>query len=130
MARDRLELGPIGQISLLARDAKRAEDFYRDVLGLPHLYTFGDLVFFDANGTRLFIRAVPEEEWRPSSIVYFRVPDIDAAWAAVEESGAPTTSGPQRVHRHDDGTEEWMAFFEDTEGNTLALITAFAPAST
>jgi len=130
MARDRLELGPIGQLSLLARDAKRAENFYRDVLGLTHLYTFGDLVFFDANGTRLFIRAVPEEEWRPSSIVYFRVSDIDAAWRAAEESGAATTSGPQRVHRHGDGTEEWMAFFEDTEGNTLALMTSVAPAST
>ena len=26
------------------------------------------------------------------------------------------------IHRHDDGTEEWMAFFADPFGNTLALM--------
>ncbi len=77
-----LALGPIGQVSLLARDIARVETFYRDTLGLPHVFTFGDLAFFDASGTRLFIRAVPEEEWKPSSILYFTVDDIRAAFAA------------------------------------------------
>jgi hypothetical protein len=32
------------------------------------------------------------------------------------------------VHRHDDGTEEWMAFFKDNEERPLALMARIAPA--
>jgi DNA-binding CsgD family transcriptional regulator len=58
-----LALGPIGQVSLLARDIARVETFYRDTLGLPHVFTFGDLAFFDASGTRLYSGRYPRE-WR------------------------------------------------------------------
>ncbi len=125
-----LALGPIGQVSLLARDIARVETFYRDTLGLPHVFTFGDLAFFDASGTRLYFRAVPEEEWRPSSILYFTVDDIRTAFAALEARGVHTTGAPHLIHRHaDSGIEEWMAFFEDGEGNTLAVMSRVAPES-
>ncbi len=32
------------------------------------------------------------------------------------------------IHRFDDGTEEWMAFFEDPSGNLLAIIAQVKPA--
>jgi catechol-2,3-dioxygenase len=47
-----LSIGPVGQVSLSIREVPRAERFYRDRLGLPHLFTFGDLAFFDAAGER------------------------------------------------------------------------------
>jgi catechol 2,3-dioxygenase-like lactoylglutathione lyase family enzyme len=123
-----LALGPIGQVSLLARDISRVEAFYRDTLGLPHVFTFGDLAFFDAAGTRLYVRAVPDEEWRPGSILYFSVDDIRAAFAALEAKGVHATSAPQLIHRHaDTGVEEWMAFFDDGEGNTLAIKSKVPP---
>src|SRR4051794_10406378 len=50
----------IAQISLLVRDTERASRFYGDVLGLAHLYTFGDMAFFDCGGTRLYLQCVPE----------------------------------------------------------------------
>ena len=50
-------LGPIGQVSRTVADLGRAKEFYGDVLGLPHLYTFGDLAFFDCDGVRLFLTA-------------------------------------------------------------------------
>jgi catechol 2,3-dioxygenase-like lactoylglutathione lyase family enzyme len=124
---DDLSLGPIGQVSLLVRDAASARRFYSEVLGLPHLYSFGDLVFVDAGGTRLFLRAVPEAEWRPSSTLYFRVASIDAAWTRLLAREVHPVSAPHMIHRHDDGTEEWMAFFDDGEGNTLALMSSVAP---
>src|SRR4051794_37638207 len=71
-----LQLGPLGQVSLFARDTARAEAFYRDTLGLPHVFTFGDLAFFDAGGVRIYIHAKPEKEWRPGSVLYFLVDDI------------------------------------------------------
>jgi hypothetical protein len=29
---------------------------------------------------------------------------------------------PHMIHRHADGTQEWMAFFKDPEGRLLALM--------
>lgn len=125
---DVLRLGPIGQVSLLARDAARVERFYRDTLGLPHLFTFGDLAFFDAAGVRIYIHAKPENEWRPSSVLYFQVDDIEGAVRSLEGRGVVFTSAPHMIHRHaDTGVEEWLAFFEDSEGNLLALTARVPP---
>jgi Predicted ring-cleavage extradiol dioxygenase len=50
-----LNLTHIGQIALPVADVDRAEAFYRDVLGLPKQYRFGDLTFFDCAGVRLLL---------------------------------------------------------------------------
>lgn len=121
MAQD-LHLGPLGQVSLVVRDIGRAERFYGDTLHLPHIFTFGDLAFFDIAGTRIFLREVPADEWRQGSILYFTVDDIRASYDALRATGVVTQGEPARIHTHDDGTEEWMAFFSDPDGNTLALM--------
>jgi catechol 2,3-dioxygenase-like lactoylglutathione lyase family enzyme len=116
-------LGPLGQVSLLTRDVARAEAFYRDTLGLPHLFTFGDLAFFDIAGTRLFVRGVADPEWRPGSILYFRVEDVAGQLASLVDAGVTAVGQPHVIHRDEAaGVEEWMAFFEDPDGNTLALM--------
>jgi DNA-binding CsgD family transcriptional regulator len=75
-----LRLGEIGQISRVVSDIGRAVDWYGGVLGLPHLYTFGDLAFFDCGGIRLFL-SLPENgaAGGEESVLYFRVADIRAA---------------------------------------------------
>lgn len=118
-----LQLGPLGQVSMLTRDGPRTEAWYRDVLRLRHVFTFGDLIFFDCGGTRLFIRQVPDAEWRPSSILYFLVPDITSAHRALTDRGVGFKGAPHLIYEDDGtGTEEWMAFFEDPDGNMLALM--------
>jgi catechol 2,3-dioxygenase-like lactoylglutathione lyase family enzyme len=122
-----LQLGPLGQVSMLTRSAKDAEAWYRDTLRLPHVFTFGDLVFFDCGGVRLFIREVPDAEWRPSSTLYFLVPDIATAHKALLARGVSFSGAPHMIFRDEEsGTEEWMAFFADPDGNTLA-VTARVP---
>lgn len=121
-------LGPIGQVSLTVSDVPRAVAFYRDTLGLPHLFTFGDLAFFDCGGTRLFITRPEAESTNGNSVLYFAVPDIQATVEFLRERGVPFQSEPHLIHRHQDGTEEWMAFFADPEGNTMALMSRVAPA--
>jgi hypothetical protein len=37
------------------------------------------------------------------------------------------SSAPHVIHRHQDGTEEWMAFFDDPEGRTLAWMSQTPP---
>jgi predicted enzyme related to lactoylglutathione lyase/DNA-binding CsgD family transcriptional regulator len=120
-------LGRIGQVSLCIRDVERATRFYGEVLGLPHLFTFGDLCFFDAADTRLYLHRKDAGDWKPSSVLYFEVDDIQARQQALATAGAQFTGAPHRIHTHDDGTEEWMTFFEDGEGNTLALMSSVQP---
>jgi DNA-binding CsgD family transcriptional regulator/catechol 2,3-dioxygenase-like lactoylglutathione lyase family enzyme len=120
-------LGPIGQISRSVRNIQQSIDWYKNQLGLTHLYTYGKLSFFDCGGTRLFL----EEHDEPSSesVLYLRVPDINAVYDELQKRGIVFTSAPHLIHRHDDGMEEWMAFFDDLEGRTLALMCQVKPAS-
>jgi DNA-binding CsgD family transcriptional regulator/catechol 2,3-dioxygenase-like lactoylglutathione lyase family enzyme len=128
-----LELGPLGQVSMYARSAPATEAWYRDVLQLPHIFTFGDLVFFDCGGIRLYIHAVGEEKWRPSSVLYFLVPDIGQAHRELTERGVKFQGAPHRIYKDDTtGVEDWMAFFDDPDGNMLAIMAHVAaePAAT
>ena len=116
-------LGPIGQISRQVRDLDVAVTWYRDVLGLTHLFTFGTLAFFDCHGIRLFLSADDKEKGEPGdSILYFRTDDIEAACRRLEERGVIFRGAPHLIHRHESGVEEWMAFFEDLDGKILALM--------
>src|SRR5687767_1246256 len=74
-------LSQICQISVNVHDLKRATAFYRDTLGMKHLFDAGTMAFFDCEGIRLML-AVPEkpEFDHPSSIIYFRVPNMEAAY--------------------------------------------------
>jgi DNA-binding CsgD family transcriptional regulator/predicted enzyme related to lactoylglutathione lyase len=128
MPSETITLGPIGQISLSIRDVERAEQFYGETLGLPHHFTFGDLAFFDAGGVRLYLHRKEEADWRPSSVVYFLCDDIAEAHRQLGERGVRFTGAPHRIYTDEaTGTEEWMAFFEDGEGNTLAVMSRVAP---
>jgi DNA-binding CsgD family transcriptional regulator/catechol 2,3-dioxygenase-like lactoylglutathione lyase family enzyme len=114
-------MGPIGQISRQVRDVAAARQWYGEVLGLKHLYSFGDLAFFDCGGVRLFLSQT-EQASEGESILYFRVEDIRLCHIALLGAGVEFLNAPHLVHRHEDGTEEWMAFFKDNEGRPLALM--------
>ena len=115
-------LGPIGQISRQVRDIDAAVAWYRDVLGLTHLFTAGNLAFFDCGGLRLFLSADSEGQPPGDSILYFRTEDIDATYRTLQERGVSFKGAPHMIHRHASGVEEWMAFFEDPDGRALALM--------
>lgn len=112
----------LGQIARTTADATQAREWYRDVLGLPELYSFGNLSFFDLGGVRLMLSEA-EGSGPAESILYLRVPDIHVSKEQLEGRGITFTHAPHMIHRHEDGTEEWMAFFEDNEGRPLALMT-------
>jgi DNA-binding CsgD family transcriptional regulator/catechol 2,3-dioxygenase-like lactoylglutathione lyase family enzyme len=122
----KLALGPIGQIARSVSDIGTSEQWYREKLGLPHLYTFGTLAFFDCGGTRLML-SQEKSGAAKESILYLRVPDIAAAHTALQERGVKFTHAPHMIHRHADGTEEWMAFFTDPDDRPLAIIAQAKP---
>jgi DNA-binding CsgD family transcriptional regulator/catechol 2,3-dioxygenase-like lactoylglutathione lyase family enzyme len=118
----------LGQIARSVADIVKSEAWYRDVLGLDHLYTFGNLAFFDCAGTRLMLSQA-EDQPGDESIIYFRVPDIRLAHERLVDAGVEFINAPHMIHRHEDGAEEWMAFFNDPEGRPLGIMSVSAPAS-
>lgn len=119
-----LHMGPVGQVSRTVSNLEAAATWYREVVGLPHLFTAGDLAFFDCGGVRLYLQ---QGEAQPESILYFRVADIHAVHGALAGKGAEFVSAPHLVHTHADGTEEWMAFFNDPDGRPLGLMASASP---
>ena len=118
-----MNLGRIEQVAIPVRDLARATAFYRDALGLRQLPIPAPpfLAFFDCDGVRLALSISSHPMYDPpGSIVYYRVADIEAAHAELEKREVEFLQPPHRVAELGD-VEIWMAFFEDTEGNTLAI---------
>jgi methylmalonyl-CoA/ethylmalonyl-CoA epimerase len=115
-------LARIGQIAINAHDVDRATAFYRDVLALPHLFRAGQLSFFNCGGVRLMLGPPNKPEFdHPSSILYFQVGDIHAAFQRIKSAGVKFEDEPHLVARMP-AHELWITFFHDTEGNLLALM--------
>ena len=117
----------LGQVAVNAKDVERAAAFYEEKLGLKLLFKVPPgLAFFDCGGVRLMLdRAEKPEFDHPSSVLYFAVPDIQAAYAKLKESGVGFEDEPHLIARmptHD----LWMTFFRDSEGNLLALMSEVA----
>ena len=108
----------------LGDDANATIEFYRDVLGARFTDRFDPpgLVFFDFSGVRLLL-----EPGATPAVLYFRVDDIHAAHRDLSARGVTFRTAPHCIHKDEaglfdnPGTEEWMAFFDDPGGNTLAL---------
>ena len=116
-------LSQIGQIALTVSDVDRSVRFYNEALGIRLLFRSGpNLAFFDCAGVRLMLSA-PEGSFRPGggSVIYFRVNDIRAAFDALRARGVAFTDEPHLIAKMPDH-ELWMTFFNDPDGNTLALM--------
>jgi predicted enzyme related to lactoylglutathione lyase len=115
-------LSRIHQISMRAHDVERAARFYRDILGLPFLFAAPPrLAFFDCNGVRLML-STPEPGFdHPGSVVYFAVDDIRLTHDRLRSRGVVFRTEPHKIATLAD-REVWLADFDDSEGNTLALM--------
>lgn len=116
-------LDSIGQIALQVSDADRAERFYRDTLGLPLLFRFGELCFFDCGGVRLMLEGghEPRGPGHASFCIYLRAPAIDPVVGLLKAAGVYFEQEPHLVAKMPDH-ELWMAFFRDPDNNLLALM--------
>ena len=112
----------VGQIWIRVHDIERATAFYRDVLGLPLLFRAGSMSFFDCGGVRLMLDKASSAEFdHPSSLLYFRVPDLDAAYKQMVDAGVNIVA-PPRLIAPMPTYDLWMAAFRDSEGNIMQLM--------
>jgi catechol 2,3-dioxygenase-like lactoylglutathione lyase family enzyme len=115
-------LSSIGQISVNVHDLKKAVAFYRDTLGMKYLFEFGDLAFFDCGGIRLMLGLPDKPEFdHPSSIIYYRVADIQRSYELLMSRGVHFEEKPVLIARLQDH-DLWLASFRDVDNNLLALM--------
>jgi methylmalonyl-CoA/ethylmalonyl-CoA epimerase len=115
-------IAKIGQIAVNVHDTTRAVEFYRDVLGLTLLFTAGHLAFFDCGGVRLMLSPPEKPEFdHPSSVLYFKVNDIQGAHALLVAKAAKIEAEPRLVAKLPDH-DLWLSFFRDSENNLMALM--------
>ncbi len=116
-----LKINSIYQVSINVKDLDAAVGFYRDKVGIPFIAQFPPgLAIFDCDGVHLMFSAVPGESSTGNSIIYFNVPDIQESYETLKARGVAFTSEPHVIHSTDN-YELWMAFFEDPDGNTMAI---------
>jgi methylmalonyl-CoA/ethylmalonyl-CoA epimerase len=116
-------LSAIEQIAVNAHDIDRAVAFYRDKLGMKLLFSVPpNLAFFDCDGIRLMLSPPAKPEFdHASSIIYFKVDDIQQAHEILSERGVEFVEKPSFVA--DMGSYDlWLAAFRDSENNLLALM--------
>lgn len=120
-------LDRIGQIAVPVSDVERAVAFYRDVLGMRFLFQAPPgLGFFDCGGVRLMLDGPAAAQAGQSSVLYYRVDDLDAAFETLSARGVAFEAHPHLVAKLPDH-ELWMAFFRDPDDNLLALMTEVRP---
>lgn len=124
-------LRTIGQIHVSVTDVDRAVAFYRDVLGITFQFRVQGqpMAFFDCDGVRLYLGVPEADEFRSRGVLYFTVEDIAEAHRVLAERGVEFRDEPHLVHRAE-GSELWMAFFTDPDGNNLALMAEVPVAQT
>lgn len=117
-----LSLSRIGQIAIVVKDVERATAFYRDVLGMRFLFAFPGLAFFDCEGVRIMLSRPEKKEFdHPSSILYFRVADIQSAYQSLRDRNVSFDDEPHIVARMPDH-DLWMCFFRDLDQNVFGLM--------
>lgn len=117
-----MSLSILGQFALPVTDADASETYYADVLGLPKLFRFDNLVFFDCAGVRLMLEGTDDPvQTCPGVCHYFKVNDIEQAVADLQSRGVTFEGQPHLIAKMPDH-ELWMTFFKDPDGHTLALM--------
>ncbi|MGB0035871.1 MAG: VOC family protein [Candidatus Acidiferrales bacterium] len=121
MPQENFRLAQIGQIALTVTDLDRAVAFYRDTLGMKFLFRAPKLAFFDCAGVRLMLGPPEGADQNLSSVIYFKVADIQGAFQTLASRGAAMEGEPHLIAKMPDH-DLWMTFFRDPNRNILALM--------
>ncbi len=124
-AESKVSLSKIRQVALPVRDIETARRFYRDTLGMRHLFdALPALAFFDCAGVQLML-AGPEGQGKDGAeqhgVLFYDVSNIRETHAAIESSGARTLEQPRVVTRMN-GREIWVSAISDGQGNVVGLM--------
>lgn len=114
-------LSAIGQIAITVTEVDRAVAFYRYTLGMQLLFQVPNMGFFACDGVRLMLTGSEKPLEQYSSVIYFKVSDIQAAFQTLRGRGVTFEQEPHLLARMP-GHDLWMAFFRDPDRNLLGLM--------
>lgn len=119
----------VAQLMIPVEDFDRGVSFYRDVLGIPFLFAAPpQMAFLMCGSVRLLVGVLPPgQKAQRGSAIYFKVSDIQAVYATLNEKGVRFVAAPHVVNRTPK-SELWLSEFNDPDGNQLALMAEVAPA--
>lgn len=113
----------IGQIAIAVSDIDASKKFYQNCLGLNFLFDAPPgLAFFACGDTRIMLTTLQGSEAdHHTSVIYYKVDDIEAAVEGMKKLGAvfeqePTMVAPMPDH------ELWMAFTRDPDANLVGIM--------
>lgn len=118
-----MNVSAIGQIAITVSDVGRALGFYRDILGLPFLFSPSpELAFLRAGDVRVML-STPQGAGKvgANSILYFKTSDIEKIHAAIVARGVMNERSPQLAAKMPDH-ELWLSFIRDPDGNLVGLM--------
>ena len=126
---DSVSLPRIKQIAVPVDSVEKAKTFYRDTLGMKHLFDAPPaLSFFDCGGVRLMLCG-PEAQGKDGdtqhAVLFYDTDDIKTTYAQIKASGAPSLADPHIIARMN-GREVWVAELSDGQGNNVSLISEVA----
>ncbi len=114
---------PLGQIAITVSQVDAALAFYRDMLGLPFLFSAGpNLAFLQAGTVRLML-TTPQGAGQigANSVLYFRVSAIEQTYQQLVAAGARAERDPMLAARMPDH-QLWLGFLRDPDGNLVGLM--------
>jgi predicted enzyme related to lactoylglutathione lyase len=116
-------VGPIGQIAVTVSDVEQAVAYYRDVLGLEHLFSAGPNLAFLTDGSVRIMLTTPQGYGAAgaNSVLYFKVQDVESTHRAIVGRGSASYREPQLTARMPDH-ELWIGFLRDPDGNLIGLM--------
>jgi len=119
---DAINVTGLAQVAFSVKDLDRAVAFYRDVIGLTFLFAAPPkMAFLQCGSTRLMLSAQAGAETESHPILYYSVPDIQAAFARLAEKGAPIKQPPQMIAKV--GVNDlWLGFTEDPDGHHVGIM--------
>lgn len=112
------------QVAQKITDINRAVEFYSQLLSKDPIAVFEQpgFAFFDIDGVRLFL-----DVNATSTLLYFQVDDVRQSIDKLVSLGHKVTTEPHVVFPDPSGIfdqlgNEWLAFIQDSEGNSIGLM--------
>ena len=113
----------IGQIAIAVSDITTSRDFYQNTLGLKLLFEAPPgLAFFECGGVRLMMTTLQgEESDHHTSVIYYKVDDIETATNQLKAKGITFIQEPQLTAKMEDH-DLWIGFLRDPDQNLIGIM--------
>ena len=113
----------IGQVAIAVSDIQQSLKFYKDTLGLNCLFEAPpNLAFLECGGVRIMLTTIQgEDRDHHTSVLYYKVNDLDAAVSELKNKGVVFIREPQLTAKMPDH-ELWQGFIRDPDENLIGIM--------